>query len=96
LAAVAYGGVTPVVVSDQTSLAILGMDGRQFRTFIEQHTIPHRVWKRHVFVSLDRVLQALGLSSEPAVAPPTGEREQSWDEATVIQLAARPRKAGAS
>lgn len=87
-------GLNAVIVSDQTA-ALVGMDGRQFRRFVRQHEIPHRVWGRHVFARLDRMIEALG-GDDPAAAQPSSSLPTALDEATVIELAARSRRKGSA
>lgn len=77
----------PVVVSDQTSLDVLGMGPRQFRALIVERAIPHTTWKRHVFARLDDLLEALGLVA------PTASPRGSWSEDDVVARAAGGRRA---
>ena len=42
--------VTPLVITDQTSFAVVGLDDRQFRDLVKQHGIPSRVVGRRLLV----------------------------------------------
>jgi hypothetical protein len=82
--------VAALVVSDLTAAAIVGMSGRQLRRFVAEHAVPHCVWRRHVYVRADRLLEALDRLSGAAPL-------RQWDEGAVVEMAARgARKAGAS
>ena len=78
--------VASVVVSDATSLAVLGLNGRQLRALIVERAVPHARWRRHVSARVDHLLQALGLAD--AAPCPT----QPWDEEAAIAAAVKPRK----
>ncbi len=81
----------PIVVSDQTSLAVLGMDDRQFRELVRQRAIPHRKWKRHIFALVADVLAALGLTTNANAGSPPSEAS-ALTEAEAITLAVGPRR----
>jgi hypothetical protein len=76
-----------VVISDATSLAALGLTGRQFKAFVREHAIPHAKVGRRTVARLDRVLEAIDRLS--GVAEPR-RPASSWDEAAVVAMAARP------
>jgi hypothetical protein len=71
-----------VVVSDLTSLAVLGLTARQFKAFLRERQVPHFRQGRRTLARVDRVLEAL---DRLAGAQPLPE----WNEASVIELAAR-------
>jgi hypothetical protein len=61
------------------------MTGRQLRDLVAEHDLPHRTWKRHIYVAVTDVLAALGLGgAQPSPA-------KQWDEAGAILDAARSR-----
>jgi hypothetical protein len=68
------GLVSPIVVSDATSLALLGLTGRQFRSFVRAHNVPYAKCGRRTLARLDLVLDAIDRLSgvnanRPAAAP---------------------------
>jgi hypothetical protein len=75
--------VAAAIVSDTTSLAVLGLTGRQFRAFLREQAVPHTKIGRRTVARVDRVLDAIDRLSgaEPARAP--------WSEDDVIARAAR-------
>jgi hypothetical protein len=76
--------VPAVLVSDSTSLDILGLNARQFRDFLRAEQIPHAKAGRRTVARLDDVMGALaltGATSRPYVAP--------VDESAFVSLAAR-------
>ena len=78
---------SPVVVSDATSLAVVGLTPRQFRAFVREHRIPHAKIGRRTLVRIDRLLETIDRLSgaEPR------ETAVTWDEAAIVEMAARPR-----
>lgn len=74
----------PILVSDATALAVVGLTPRQFRAFVAEHGLPLvRVGRRRL-VRADALLEAFdrlsGASPRPAPV---------WDEATIVAEAAR-------
>jgi hypothetical protein len=62
---------TPVTVSQATSLAVLGVDGRRFRELVHARSIPHGRVGKLVVARVSDVLEALGLDEKPAPANET-------------------------
>ncbi len=75
-----------VVVSDQTSLAVVGLDARQFRAFVREHGVPHVEQHRHVLARVSDVLEALDRLAG-------GKPRTSWSEEDVVAVAAGRRRA---
>jgi hypothetical protein len=82
----------PFIVSDLTCWAVAGMRARSFRMLVVERQIPNAVYRRHVYVRLDHLLAALGLS-DGTDAPASSPSPVAWDENAVIAMAARPRRA---
>lgn len=101
--ALARVAATAVLVSDSPDAedvlrVVLGMTSRQLRDFVSEHGIPHgRRHERgkHIYVRVADVVAAFGLPNDGPAPASSPQPEPSWDEATVIELAARP-KGGAS
>ena len=83
------GVVTTVLVSDGTSLVVLGLTARQFRTFVRKRGIPDKKVGRRTVARLDHVLEATGLSGVDSCRPDT-----AWSEDAVVAMASRPRARG--
>jgi hypothetical protein len=74
----------PLLVSDATALAVVGMNSRQFRAFVREHNLPRVRAGRRTLVRVDALLAAFDrLSGSPVLAPAA-----SWDESAVIAAAA--------
>jgi hypothetical protein len=87
--------VAPVLVSSETSLAILGLSKKRFLRLVRRLKLPHAKIDRCCIVArLDVVLDALGLSDAPA-APPSAAKPLhgvTEDEAIRRALEAHPRR----
>jgi hypothetical protein len=87
------GLIAPVLVSDATSFAIVGLTPRQFRAFVREHGVPHAKIGRRTVVRLDRLLEVHDRLSGAEPRRPSA----AWDEDTIVAMAARPRaRRGAS
>jgi hypothetical protein len=84
--AVGMGAIPVVLVSDATALPAVGLSPRQFKTFVREHAVPHAKVGRRTVARLDRILEAIDRLS--GVAEP--RRPASWDEAAIVEMAARP------
>lgn len=76
------------VVSDLTSLAVLGLVARQFKAFLRTNGIPHCKVGRRTLAKTDDVLAVIdrltGAPSSPGPGP-------GLTEAEAVELAVRPR-----
>jgi hypothetical protein len=59
----------PILVSQKTSAATLGLPPKTFLRIVRERGIRHSVVHRLVLVRLDDLLQALGLTEAPTAAP---------------------------
>jgi hypothetical protein len=73
--------VAPAVVSDATSLAVLGLTPRQFRAFLIAQSVPHAKIGRRTVARLDRVLEVIDRLSGARITAP-------WNEDEIIARAA--------
>ncbi len=83
-----------VIVTDAPDLAgvlgaVVGLTPRQLRELVRERGIRHTTWRRHVYVRVEDVVQAMGLGAAESPAVVT---DPAWDEGRVIQMAARGRK----
>ncbi len=88
----ARGGSAPLVallVHQKTSLALLGLTGRQYLDLLDERAVPHTEFKRLKIARVDRVLAALGLADDVEPAAAADEPEPAWDRARVIEMATR-------
>lgn len=67
--------VVAVVVSDATSLAVVGLTPRQFRAFLREQSVPHAKVGRRTVARVDRVLEAIDRLSGTNVRAPWSEEE---------------------
>jgi hypothetical protein len=74
--------VAATLVSDATSMAVLGLTPRQYRAFLVERGVPHFKAGRRTLARLDRILEAADRLS--GAAP-----RAAWNEAEVIAEAAR-------
>jgi hypothetical protein len=77
--------IAAAVVSDATSLAVVGLSARQFRAFLVAQSVPHAKVGRRTVARLEDVLAVIDRLSGRA-APAS---RIPWSEAEVIELAAR-------
>jgi hypothetical protein len=74
--------VTPLVISDATALAVVGLTARQYRAWLRASGTPHvKIGKRTV-ARADRVLEALDAAVGTTPRP-------IWSEDAVVATAAR-------
>jgi len=76
--------VAPVIVSDATSLAVVGLTARQFKSFLREHDVAHARHGRRTLALLAHVTEAL--------ARMTGADLPQWNEAEIIARAAGGRR----
>jgi hypothetical protein len=69
----------PVAISDATSFEALGINGRQFRTWLREAGVPHKRIGRRTVALVEHVRAALG--GDARVAP-------AFDRAALIARAA--------
>lgn len=90
--------VAPVVVTDAPAMAevlaaAVGLTPRQLRDLVDERGVPHgrrRPGARNIFVRVDDVLRALGLDDVSALA--SSPHAPTWNEAEIVELAARGRR----
>lgn len=85
----AVASVAPVVVTDAPAMAAVlaaavGLTPRQLRELVAERGIRHARPGRHVYVRVDDLLAALGLSGAPSALPPSTD----LSEDDVVALAA--------
>ena len=80
----------PLAISDTTSLPILGLTPRQFRTFLRDHGVPFAKIGRRVVARADDVMATIDrLSGRGSVRI----EPEPYNEAAIIARAARAREA---
>jgi hypothetical protein len=77
----------PIVVSDATALATVGLKPRAFRRVVKARGIPHSVVGRRLLVRLNDFLAGVGLASEQPEHRETAP--EPWDEAALLERVAR-------
>ena len=82
--------VTPVMVSQRTSLQVLGIPGTSWPDWVRSLGIPHRRIGQLTLVRVDDALAALGPESTPAAPAP----EASADPAAAVRDALGLRRRG--
>lgn len=89
--------VYPITISDATSLAVVGLTGRQFRAFVRKYKISFATVGRRMLVRVDLLLEVVNrLSGATSIS-----KAVVWDEDATVQAAAlgkrsKPRLTGKS
>ncbi len=69
--------LSPVVVSDLTALAVVGLTARQYRAFLREHEVPHAKVGRRTLARLADVLDALDRNSGRGATPARWNEEET-------------------
>jgi hypothetical protein len=78
----------PLVISDASAPAVVGLTARQFRAFVREHGLPAVKAGRRTLVRAEVLLEAIDRLSGSAPRP-AGD---ALDEDTIVELAARGAK----